>query len=258
MSIDIITRIKSFIWRLGSDAMRYVEKYGVQATYPPDFRDLNREICGAVRPYTMTSPERVNALIDGVQYVVKHNIAGALVECGVWKGGSAMAMALTLKRIGDESRDIFLYDTFSGMTEPRDVDVSIQGEAAHAIFSATRTSEDASDWCRSPLEEVTENVYRTGYPKERVHFIKGKVEDTIPETVPGKIALLRLDTDWYESTRHELAHLFPVLEQYGVLIIDDYGHWEGAKKAVDEYISNNNIRLLLNRIDYTGRIGIKT
>jgi hypothetical protein len=83
------------------------------------------------------------------------------------------------------------------------------------------------------------------------------VEDTIPGNMPKKIALLRLDTDWYESTKHELTHLFPLLQSNGVLIIDDYGHWEGARKAVNEYISDKHIRILLNRIDYTGRIAIK-
>ena len=87
--------------------------------------------------------------------------------------------------------------------------------------------------------------------------MKGKVEDSIPQTLPGKIALLRLDTDWYESTAHELKHLYPLLVPGGVIIIDDYGHWEGARKAVDEYIEANKLPLLLNRIDYTGRIGIK-
>jgi len=75
--------------------------------------------------------------------------------------------------------------------------------------------------------------------------------------MPGKIALLRLDTDWYESTAHELKHLYPLLVPGGVIIIDDYGHWEGARKAVDEYITAEKLPLLLNRIDYTGRIGIK-
>jgi hypothetical protein len=90
-----------------------------------------------------------------------------------------------------------------------------------------------------------------------VRLVKGKVEDTVPKNAPEKIALLRLDTDWYESTRHELVHLFPRLLPGGVLIIDDYGHWQGARKAVDEYIAGNQVKILLNRVDYTGRIGVK-
>lgn len=96
----------------------------------------------------------------------------------------------------------------------------------------------------------------TGYPIERVRFVEGRVEDTLPVRVPDRISLLRLDTDWYESTRCELEHLFPKLVPGGVLIVDDYGHWEGCRRAVEEYFDENNIPMLLNRIDYTGRIGI--
>jgi hypothetical protein len=244
--------------RLGIDIVRYRENHAVLATYPPDFSDTNIEICEAVKPYTMTSPERVNALIDAVRYVVANKIDGAMVECGVWKGGSTMAVMLTLKKLRDETRDLYLYDTFSGMSTPTDADVSFCGEKAHETFSNLQISEDASDWCLSTLEAVKQNIFSIGYKKDKIYFIKGKVEDTIPENMPHKIALLRLDTDWYESTKHELTHLFPLLQPNGVLIIDDYGHWKGARKAVDEYISDKNIRILLNRIDYTGRIAIKT
>lgn len=225
---------------------------------PPDFSEQNIEIYNMIKPYTMTSPERVNALIDAVNYVIRNKIEGAMVECGVWKGGSTMAMALALKKSGNESRDIYLYDTFSGMTTPGAVDVSINGNNAQHEFLKTKISEDSSNWCLSGIDEVKRNVYGTGYTKDRIHFIEGKVENTIPQHMPSEIALLRLDTDWYESTKHELIHLFPLLKKNGVLIIDDYGHWEGARKAVDEYIADQNIQILLNRIDYTGRIAIKT
>ena len=89
-----------------------------------------------------------------------------------------------------------------------------------------------------------------------MHFVQGMVEETIPAGAPEKIALLRLDTDWYESTHHEMVHLFPRISDGGVLIIDDYGHWAGARRAVDEYFHEHNIAILLNRLDYTGRIGI--
>ena len=258
MKNTIPTAIHSLIRRSGFDLVRYREDHSVQAAYPADFSAANIEICDAVKPYTMTSPARVNALIDAVHYIAANNIPGAMVECGVWKGGSAMAMMLTLRKLGDESRDFYLYDTYAGMSTPSDADVSFQGDKAHDTFSKLKISEDVSDWCLSPLEEVKQNVFSTGYNKDKIHFIKGKVEDTIPENIPQSIAILRLDTDWYESTKHEIIHLFPLLQPNGVLIIDDYGHWEGARKAVDEYISEINIRILLNRIDYSGRIGIKT
>lgn len=254
----LTTTIRPLIQRFGFDIVRYQQKCPVKPLYPCDFSEQNIEICEIVKPYTLTSPERLNALIDAVKYVVKNRIDGAMVECGVWKGGSTMAMALTLKLLGAENRDLYLYDTFSGMSAPSDADISIHGHHAHEKFCRARISENASAWCLSPLDEVKENMFSTGYQKERIHFIKGKVEDTIPKDVPKEIALLRLDTDWYESTRHELTHLFPRVTRNGVLIIDDYGHWEGARKAVDEYISDNNIRILLNRIDYTCRVAIKT
>ncbi len=249
----IKTTIRPVIQRFGFDIVRHQKK----DLYPRDFSEQNIEICDIVKPYTKTSPERVNALIGAVQYVVKNKIDGAMVECGVWKGGSTMAMALTLKNLGDESRELYLYDTFSGMSAPTDVDISIDGAKADDTFSQTKISEDSSDWYSSSLGEVKENLFTTGYPKGKIHFIEGKVENTIPTEIPNKIALLRLDTDWYESTKHEMTHLFPLLKQNGVLVIDDYGYWEGARKAIDEYISDNSIRILLHRIDYTGRIAIK-
>jgi hypothetical protein len=92
---------------------------------------------------------------------------------------------------------------------------------------------------------------------ERVHFIEAPVEESLPAHAPEQIALLRLDTDWYASTRHELEHLYPRLVPGGVLIIDDYGHWEGARRAADEYFGKIGEHLLLNRLDYAARIAVK-
>jgi hypothetical protein len=111
-------------------------------------------------------------------------------------------------------------------------------------------------WCYSSLDEVRSNMVRTGYPVDRMRFVKGKVEDSIPGQAPAQIALLRLDTDFYESTYHELRHLYPRLAPGGVLIIDDYGHWAGARKATDQYFAELGRPVLLQRIDYTGRLAI--
>jgi hypothetical protein len=108
------------------------------------------------------------------------------------------------------------------------------------------------------LADVKRNMALTGIESDQMIFVKGKVEDTIPNTIPEQIALLRLDTDWYESTKHELIHLYPKLIKKGILIIDDYGHWKGCKEAVDEYFAQHKIHLMLNRIDYTGRLAVKT
>jgi hypothetical protein len=105
-------------------------------------------------------------------------------------------------------------------------------------------------------EEVHANLLSTGYPKDQIHLVKGMVEETIPKVTPGQISLVRLDTDWYGSTKHELTYLFPLLQPGGVLIIDDYGHLKGARKATDEYIRENELDLYLNRVDYTCRLAI--
>jgi O-methyltransferase len=224
---------------------------------PADFDKATVETFKRVKEYTMTTPERIAALCNAVNYLVANNIKGDFVECGVWRGGSAMAAIDTLLKAGDKSREIYLYDTFEGMSEPTEEDKVFTGDAADSLMKSSDRNDPTSVWCYSALDEVQKNVASIGYPNGHVHYVKGKVEDTIPGTIPGKIALLRLDTDWYESTAHELKHLYPLLVPGGVIIIDDYGHWEGARKAVDEYISTQKLPLLLNRIDYTGRIGIK-
>jgi hypothetical protein len=223
--------------------------------FPPDFDDATSAVYRYVAPYTMTSKERLFALRTSVEYIVKHEIAGDIVECGVWKGGSMMAVARTLME-NQATRTLHLFDTFEGMPEPADVDKDIRGETA---ASRMEREDKATSWvwAYSPLDEVKRNLRDTGYDERRVVFVKGKVEDTIPAKAPDQISLLRLDTDWYESTYHELVHLYPRLTVGGVLIIDDYGDWEGARRAVDQYMEENHLKLLLNRIDYTGRICVK-
>ncbi|MCC6416553.1 MAG: class I SAM-dependent methyltransferase, partial [Opitutaceae bacterium] len=146
----------------------------------------------------------------------------------------------------------WLFDTFEGMVEPTAEDVSCHDEAASAVLAA-----DSRVRCVSHLNEVVRSFETVDYPRDLVHFVKGRVEETIPAKSPESIALLRLDTDWYESTRHELVHLFPKLVRGGVLIIDDFGHWKGAKLAATEYFRELDIPVLLNRIDYTGRIAVR-
>ncbi len=208
-------------------------------------------------PYTFTTIEPMYSLYQSVQYVINNNIPGDFVECGVWKGGSAMLIAKILLISGIKNRKIYLYDTFEGMSEPTDKDVDFKGKNANILLKRTDKFVEKSVWCYSSIDEVKNNLYSTNYPKENLIFVKGKVENTIPQTIPNQISLLRLDTDWYESTYHEFVHLFPILSKQGVLIIDDYGHWKGAREATDKYFKENNITILLNRIDYTVRTGIK-
>ena len=202
------------------------------ATRRQDVTAEDAAILASVRPFSMTSDERLLALIDATRYLARSGIPGAFVECGVWKGGSVMAMAMTLLAAGDSARDLSLFDTFDGMPPPGDADRSFDGVPASRQLQ--RDAPGTGLWARAGCDEVRRNLASTGYPSDRVHFIRGRVEDTIPANAPKSIALLRLDTDWYESTRHELTHLYPRLVRGGVLIIDDYGHWQGARQATDE------------------------
>jgi O-methyltransferase len=217
----------------------------------PEFLELY-ELC---RAETMTSIERMYALYSATRYVIENELPGDFVECGVWRGGSVMLMALTLARLGDTSRTLWLYDTFTGMTPPNDHDVqTMSGRSARDVLS--EDDKTGPFWGIAPRDVVEQNLQRTGYPNIRI--VEGDVAATIPATAPPQIALLRLDTDWYASTRHELEHLYPRITTRGVLIIDDYGYWSGARKATDEYFASLGARPLLHRIDYTGRICVKT
>jgi O-methyltransferase len=250
---------------LGAIAHKAAKRFGYQlsrvstsaAASLPDLPNEIHDVIDRARPFTMTSYERLAALCMAVEHVNSNSIPGAFVECGVWKGGSSMAIALSLRRFRREDAELYLFDTFEGMSQPTSQDVRVAtGETAQKLL--TMQSKDSEVWARASLQEVRQNLETTGYPSSRIHLVQGMVESTIPITAPDKIALLRLDTDWYESTRHELIHLFPRLSKNGVLIIDDYGHWAGAKKAVDEYFEASNIRPFLFRIDDTGRLYIKS
>jgi len=223
--------------------------------FPFDFDEADKELYRRVDPYTMTTPPRVYALVRAVEYVVARGIPGAIVECGVWRGGSMMAAALTLLRLGVTDRELYLYDTFSGMPPPSEVDTTRSGVRAADLLA--QEDEDSHIWAIASLPDVSAAVLSVGYPEQQIHFVEGLVEETLPAEAPEEIALLRLDTDWYSSTKHELEQLYPRLAPGGVLILDDYGHWQGARRAVDEYFGKNRITLLLNRVDGTARICVK-
>jgi len=228
-----------------------------QLAIPDNINRADREIIKICSSYTMTSVERQVALINSVEYVSRNNIAGGFVECGVWKGGSSLAAALKFSELGDY-RDIFMFDTFEGMTSPTAADIDINGKKADALLSMEEKSDDGSIWCNSDLETAKKTMrLAENYPEKNIIFIKGKVEDTLKDNIPPSISILRLDTDWYESTKYEMEYLFPRLAIGGILILDDYGHWCGAKKAVNEYLKNNRIKIFLNKIDFSGRIGVK-
>ncbi len=221
----------------------------------PEFRVLYKS-CKAA---TMSSLERMHALWLAVRHLARAQVAGDIVECGVWRGGSMMLAATTLIAVGDTSRTLWLYDTFEGMTEPTEVDVqAMSGRSAAAILATEERDGDNPFWAIAQRAVVERNMASTFYPESRIRYVAGKVEDTLPAQMPERIALLRLDTDWYGSTRHELMHLWPRLAIGGVLIVDDYGYWQGARRAVDEFLADLDKPPLLNRIDFTGRIAVKT
>ncbi len=256
LGYDVVRRREPAQTGPANDAPASAEPAAAPVTSDPTDIDVaTMATYNAVRNYTMTSLERVAALCEAVRYVSRHGLPGDLVECGVWRGGSMLAAARTLLEQGDAERTLWLYDTFSGMSEPTAVDVRDTDGAPAALLLASH--ERTTDlWAVSPLDEVRRVMALCEYPAERVRYVQGKVEDTIPADAPEHIAILRLDTDWYESTHHELVHLLPRVSPGGVLIIDDYGFWQGARRAVDEYLDATSARLLLNRIDATGRIAV--
>ena len=212
----------------------------------------------SLQDYTMTSAERLWSLMESVRYVVNEGISGDFVECGVWRGGSVMAMLNELRNLKAMDRRVWLYDTFAGMTPPSSADVEAStGRHAYELLSATPKGTGNNVWCIADLHDVTRNITSTGYPMDLIEFVEGDVVETLADRIPETVALLRLDTDWYESTRASLETLYPRLAVGGICILDDYGHWQGARKAVDEYFTELGHRPLMHPIDYSGRIFMK-
>jgi hypothetical protein len=263
-----ITRLTEKITDLGNIATEYQFKlersYDYQtlmvqdqiragmSNLEPEFLALYEQC----RQYTMTSWERLYALYKSVQYTVENRIPGDLVECGVWRGGSMKLVAHLLQSLGDTTRTLFLYDTFEGMAEP-DPAIDIDFSGNEAVKDWHEVQRRGVKWAYAPVEEVREILATSGYPMEKVKLVKGLVEETIPATIPVSIALLRLDTDWYSSTKHEMEHLYPKVSPQGILILDDYGHYQGARRGVDEYLSKLDKKPLLQRVDYSCRLAVK-
>jgi O-methyltransferase len=225
----------------------------------PYITSAQRDTIDRCLPYTQTRDDSLFCLIRAIEYLVKAEIDGAFVECGVWKGGSVMAMALTLDRLGCVNSDIYLFDTFRGMPPggPMDVDSYGNNEKWYREERVDHTNGAKGDqWNAVTLPDVQKNIGQIN-SRQRFHYLEGKVEETIPAQAPDKIAVLRLDTDFYSSTRHELVHLYPRLASGGILIIDDYGHFVGARKAVDEFVDANNIQMFLHRLNYSVLVGVK-
>ena len=227
-----------------------------------DFSQATVDTINTVRPYTMTTVARIEAVCSATEYIVRNKIPGAFVESGVWMGGSSMAAALTLVKNGVTDRDLYLFDTFEGMPPPGDEDALIGSDNAsiRAWWEAEneqRAKDGEEPWLHAPVDMVRANMALTGYDLDHVHFVPGLVEDTVPAHAPDQIAFLRLDTDYYSSTKVELETMFPRLSPGSILIVDDYGFTEGTRKAVDEYFAKYPEPVFFHRVDACARLMIK-
>lgn len=208
--------------------------------------------------YSMSSLSRMVNVIKSCKYCVENDIPGDFVECGVWRGGNGIIARKIFERMKSDKK-VYMYDTFAGMTRPTKFDVkSVSKQPAINKFYSQQT-DDHNKWCYASLDEVKNNCLNSNLNLNKFKFIKGDVCKTLIEksNLPEKICVLRLDTDWYESTKVELEMLYPILSQKGVLILDDYGNWEGSKKAVDEYFNSKKYKPMLNVVDDTARSAIK-
>jgi O-methyltransferase len=226
----------------------------------PDISDpFFISIAAQVRPHTRTfgaGAEAPWALYQSIEYIVRNRIPGDIVECGVWSGGSILLAALALQHFGDTSRQIWLYDTFAGNPRPEPIDARWDGVPALPTWEHHHRT--GGRWCfGGTRDHVRSVVTSSGYPEDRFVFVEGLVENTLPAQRPETISLLRLDTDLYRSTYHELVHLYPSLTVGGILMIDDYGAFQGAKLATDRYIQENQLPLFLSRIDTSVRVAVK-
>ena len=252
--MSVRKRVNGVLSQLTGYELRRARRGSSAAEIPADIDKDAATIIRTVSPYTMTNPEKLYAVIMAARYITRYQIPGAVVECGVWRGGSMHAFARALDAVGAHERDLYLFDTYEGMTAPGVRDRRGDGRTAADLMAAY--GKTSRVWAYASLEDVQAGFARVPYPQERVHFIKGPVEQTIPGEAPERIAVLRLDTDWYESTAHELAHLYDRLVPGGVLLLDDYGWWQGSREAVDEFLARTDARLYLARTG-SGRVAIK-
>ena len=234
---EILYRVRDPPWVLSYAYRQVTELWDLIS--PSEFSALYRQ----VRGITMCSNARLRGLYSAVQRVVSQGIAGDLVECGTARGGSAALMGLTLKRL-DAERTLWVFDTFEGLPAPTGADPDFN---------------NANRWtgsCIGTLEEVTASFERLGILAQ-ARFVKGLFQDTLPRTGVKKIAVLHIDGHWYESVKVCLENLYDRAVSGGVIHIDDYGFWKGARKAVDEFLARRSINVESKRLDYSGRQFIK-
>lgn len=223
--------------------------------FPIEAEDKIKEFINCSRKFSMTGRERMYLLSQAVLNTKNNNLDGDFVECGVWRGGNILLFKL-LNDFYNLNKNIFAYDTYEGMTPPQDIDITSSGVSAETLMKNTKKKDEKHNiHCFSELDQVKNNILLYSN-LNNINFVKGPVEKTLfnENNLPNKISILRLDTDFYNSTKIELERLFPRVVSGGVLIIDDYGFWKGARKAVDEYF---NKKKWLHIVDSTCRYLIK-
>ena len=253
MGKDLITlKAKSFINRilLKLTGFYLTRSYSAQGDQRLSLEEKN--IISKVKDRTMTNSNSISNLIQATRYILKSGIDGAFVECGVWRGGSAMAFCYSALAYGQVDREIYLMDTFAGYTKVTDKDFQISnGQKASELFNL-----DANYICQASLEDVKLGIRETNYPSEKVFYLVGDIIQSSLSLLPDKIAILRLDTDYYESTLWSLENLYPLVPKGGIIIIDDYDYWNGCREACDEFFSKKNDINLMIHMEY-GRMLIK-
>jgi hypothetical protein len=238
---------------------RWFEALAQKLTGPhamiPELSSDDEKLLHAARGLSMTSPVAQWEFIQAIRHIEATNVPGDIVECGVWRGGNLVIAGLLRTRFNFD-RCIWAFDTFAGMTAPSSADFKpAQMLDVEKKFSDSKR-EDHNEWCFASESEVQQN-FETRVGSTGLRTIKGPVEQTLRrvENLPEKIAILRLDTDFYESTKIELEVLYPRLSSGGVLIVDDYGEWAGARQAVDEYFAGQPV--WLHYVTHTVRLMVK-
>jgi len=254
MRRNIFRYIKYLIGVFGLEIKRKekIEEFPIELSKPE--QELVKKIFDM--KYTMTPINNLFATALACKYIIKNNIPGDFVECGTYRGGHAL-LATSLFNMYKQPRKVYMYDTFDGMTDPEGIDVEFNtGLAASEYFNLNKSSIKNS-WCAASLEEVKTNFEKMHLLSKNVVFVKGDVGITLKENknLPEQISILRLDTDWYKSTKIELETLYPRLVKTGILIIDDYGWWKGSKMAADEFFGDSVP--FMSYIDQGARISVK-
>jgi O-methyltransferase len=189
-----------------------------------------------VRPFTMVGGEGITFTAWETLRLICSDVPGVLVECGTWRGGASMAMLLAQRqRFGRVVRPVYMLDSFEGLPRAEDVD----GPLARLWQSGERP-DLYFDNCRASLEEVQFALASMGFTEKDYVLMKGWFEATAPDLATlltdRRIALLRLDADWYSSTKICVDHLFPLVAEGGTMVIDDYYAWDGCAKAINEFV----------------------